>query len=232
MMNTNNVNKPYVGNQSSSLESQKILLESKKLEQEINQLKLAWWKRPSYIASSVTLVALLTGWISGYFPGEKQKLDAEIKNLRSKKIELTTDALLLDANLNRLRRELNKIQQEIDKSYITLSLELAEANYALAHFEGVPELSESDLQRIQELLKTLTTDDRNRISALEHAYSVVQGIGPQATLSAVTPLLELLPASEKAKSIRIVIDPMHKGGGLFRAIFPDGTEYPESKNVP
>ena len=145
MMNTNNVNKPYVGNQSSSLESQKILLESKKLEQEINQLKLAWWKRPSYIASIVTLVALLTGWISGYFPGEKQKLDVEIKNLRSKKIELTTDALLLDANLNRLRRELNKIQQEIDKSYITLSLELAEANYALGHFEGVPELSESDL---------------------------------------------------------------------------------------
>lgn len=87
------------------LQLERARLECEKLRAEIAQTSLAWWKRPANLASAATLAALLTGWLSGYFPAEREKLQKEVADLRAQGVASKQEALLVNSDLARLRAE-------------------------------------------------------------------------------------------------------------------------------
>jgi hypothetical protein len=66
-------------------------LELTKLQLEIDQLRLAWWKRPVYIGAltplALGILVFLSGILSGYFDTRRQKLEAEVSQLQTEKQE-------------------------------------------------------------------------------------------------------------------------------------------------
>lgn len=209
-----------------SSEDLKSRLEIRKLEYEILQLRLAWWKRPSYIVPVVTLVGLLTGWLSGYFPGEREQLKQEVSDLRGRKVELVSEALWLTESLDRLQAEKKLIQQNIDRAYVNLRRDLKEAEYALSHFRAVRTLSDADLTRLGEIRRSLDKADADRFAVPMDAYEFVRAIRPDEVFEDVSLMIESMPASSRAKSVRIEPTGPDEQGRLMIATYPDGSAAP------
>jgi len=101
------------GNELKRIDIEKRRLECEKLRAEIADISLSWWQRPTYAGSVLTLAALLTGWVSGYFPSERETLQKEIASLRTEKTNRTEASLLLNSDLARLQDERNDFKQQV-----------------------------------------------------------------------------------------------------------------------
>lgn len=61
-------------------------LEIKKLGLEVDNLNLAWWKKPSYLGVVLPVmfafITLTSAWVTGYFDAERSRLKAEEMSLQ------------------------------------------------------------------------------------------------------------------------------------------------------
>jgi hypothetical protein len=117
---------PHAQPESERLQLERARLECEKLRAEIAQTSLAWWKRPANLASMATLAALLTGWVSGYFPSEREKLQSQIRDLQERMSASRQDALLVNSDLDRLRAEREELKAKAAQNLKAL-VEKAEA---------------------------------------------------------------------------------------------------------
>ena len=90
--------------------SSKEQLEVRKIELEISQLTLSWWKRPAYIAALVptvvALVSVLAAFLTGVFDARQAEIDASVKLLKA-------EQLSLELKTSELRSQESTLTQEI-----------------------------------------------------------------------------------------------------------------------
>ena len=162
------------------LDIEKHRLECEKLRAEIAEISLSWWQRPGYVGSVLTLAALLTGWVSGYFPSERETLKREIDNLRTEKTNRTQEALLLNSDLARLKDERNEFKQQVasldgEKQALAGEIQRAEnerdeVKRQLGKLEADKKTLEAEMQQIQD--KVDSTYVRLKISLMDAQYAI------------------------------------------------------------
>ena len=107
------------------LQVERARLECDKLRAEITQTSLAWWKRPTNLASVATLAALLTGWLSGYFPGEREVLRKQVADLRTQTTAFHQERVAVNTDLARLRADRDDLAKQADAVQKRLQTEMA-----------------------------------------------------------------------------------------------------------
>ncbi len=79
-------------------------LERQKLELEIRELQLAWWKRPPYLGVALPVVLAVVGFLSvlwsGYFDSRKVILESQIEELRARRNEILASNKSIQDNLD------------------------------------------------------------------------------------------------------------------------------------
>ncbi|WP_170766585.1 hypothetical protein [Ruegeria lacuscaerulensis] len=108
------------------LEIERKHLELEKLRAEIDEVSLAWWKRPGYLAGltpiALALVGVGTAWVTGFFDTKRQELAQEITALEQEKLTL--------------EQSIEQTQLAIDLGYLQARLAAEDASYALGHFHA------------------------------------------------------------------------------------------------
>ncbi|PTX54414.1 hypothetical protein C8N43_3228 [Litoreibacter ponti] len=104
-------------------------LEVEKMRADVDQARLAWWKRPGYLGGMapivLAVVGLVTAWANGYFDTQRTQLANEIAALEGERDAL--NAKVADA------------QRAIDAGYLQAKLAAFDADYAIGHFEAFSE---------------------------------------------------------------------------------------------
>lgn len=100
-------------------------LEVKKLQLEVDQLQVPFWKRPSYVGGVFVPVALaaltlIGAFVTGYFDAERSRLKTEktelaaaVEKLRVESEDLKREKTELQARLERLNEDKTKLENEI-----------------------------------------------------------------------------------------------------------------------
>ena len=138
----------------------KARLECEKLEAEIAQVKLEWWKRPGYIGSLAPIVLAVVGFLSafwtGYFDTRRETLEFQVNTLKTEQTVLEQETAQLRAQREALEHEnqelLSKnaqIQNKIHETYISLKLARSDLAYAIGHFHACDvSLSDEDMAKL------------------------------------------------------------------------------------
>lgn len=142
----------------------KARLECEKLEAEIAQAKLEWWKRPGYLGSLVPIVLAVVGFLSafwtGYFDTRRETLEVQVDALKTERNLLAEETAQLEAQRETLEHENRdlvskneQIQSKIDETYINLKLAGSDLAYAISHFNACDvALSDEDMARLSGLV--------------------------------------------------------------------------------
>ena len=111
-------------------------LESRKIELEIAQLNLSWWKRPGYIAALVpTVVALasvLAAFLTGVFDARQAEIDASVKLLTAEKLTLELRTSELRSQELDLKQDISEFESK--KGILEAEIEAQEKRFRQAKF--------------------------------------------------------------------------------------------------
>ncbi len=175
------------GDELKRLDIEKRRLECEKLRAEIAEISLSWWQRPGYVGSVLTLAALLTGWVSGYFPSERESLKREIDNLRTEKTNRTQEALLLNSDLARLRDERNEFKQQVasldgEKQALAGEIKRAEnerdeVKRQLGKLEADKKTLDAEMRQIQDKVDSAYVRLKISLTDAQYAISHIAPVG-------------------------------------------------------
>lgn len=226
---------------SERLDLEKRRLECDKLRAEIAEVSLAWWKRPTYIGSVVTLAALLTGWLSGYFPAEREQLQKEIAGLKTARASAVQEALLVNSDLDRLKEERHDLKRQmrdlvlqaettqgkIDDAYVRLKAASFNALYALSHIRGLGPFPDSERSKIEAVLEQLPPETGRAMREMLDRYKFNEEMVryTEEDLNKLPKMLEAIPASKWAVELQPMPDGKLYQPGAGLSYNPDDGHY-------
>ena len=148
-------------------DQEKKRLECLMLEAEIGQTSLAWWKRPAYLGGAtpviVAILGFISAWLTGYFDQRKDVLEAEVATLNETKSRLDIEVAQAKSQRDQALTQARQAQRSIDEIYLKVSMETANARYALSHIKppgaGDGNVSAERLDRLRQLAKDTENAD-------------------------------------------------------------------------
>lgn len=173
--------------ESRRLELEKARLECQKIEAEIEQVRLQWWKRPGYIGGLVPIVITFIGFISavasGYFDTQRDLLQSQVDSLGIEKKSIEEETERLQSRQDDLRvqnqvlvAESERLQEKIDAVYIDLRLGAANLDYAVGHLGACkPDIDPEVLDGLSRRdSSTLDAPAKSVVAELVVCYGIVQ----------------------------------------------------------
>lgn len=173
--------------ESRRLELEKTRLECQKIEAEIEQVRLQWWKRPGYIGGLVPIVITVIGFLSavasGYFDTQRELLQSQVDGLVNEKkgieeatARLRSDQVDLLTKNQALVAASERLQETIDTVYINLRMGVADLDYGVAHLQTCqPAVPPRELDRLlRENGSTLDAPAKSAVAELVECYRIVQ----------------------------------------------------------
>ena len=133
-------------------------LECEKLQVEIDNARLAWWKRPAYLGGLVPValaaIAYASASTTGWFDLQRQRLDNRVAELRQEVSQLEADRQTALNDVAEARRQL-------DSAYLKAVNAVDDVNYGAAHSQivGHDRASLDDLRRRADELGTPLGDE-------------------------------------------------------------------------
>ena len=217
----------------SALSLKKAALECQKLEAEIVQVKLKWWKRPGYIGGLVPIVLAIVGFLSatsvGYFDSRRQLLELSVQTLQFEKDDLVENTVALQeeqktltATNRALKLKITQNQDKIDQSYIELKFAGHDLGYAASHLSlCTNEISDKDMSLLPNTRGAFSRESSKTVDQLKACYETVRIILPiiQTSNDFYQNKLSQLPASKWATDLTPEIGPL----SILRS--PDGRIY-------
>ena len=208
-------------------------LECEKLQAEIDQTRLSWWKRPGYIGGLAPIVIALVGFASafaaGYFDTRREVLESQVGNLESQRTQLTSTIASLEdeqealSERNRgLIAENQRIQEQVDKTYISLKVAGSDLFYAVSHLRACgPPMSDEQKAALQAGIDGSEDPTPGLLRSLMDCHENVHVLLPivGASYQDYSERLSSVPASEWAKALTPEIGPIP----ILRS--PDGRVY-------
>ena len=183
------------------LETEKRRLECEKLRAEIEQISIAWWKRPGYIGGMAPIIIALVGfasaWATGYFNTQREVLASSIAQLETEQERLQEKTEALEATYR-------ETQNKLDHAYISLKLAIGDAGYALNHLQGYESrLSEEQQTQVEEALTVVPENVASLIRDVLARDRLANDIVPitKEELENLQQRLESIPASDWAAKL-------------------------------
>ena len=113
-------------------------LEVRKIELEIHQLTLSWWKRPAYIAALVptvvALVSVFAAFLTGVFDARQSEIDASVKLLKAEQLSLELQTSELRSQESTLSREVSEFEnrkQTLEAEVAAQERKLSQARFSI-----------------------------------------------------------------------------------------------------
>lgn len=216
----------------SDLEIRRAELECEKLQAEIAEKRLAWWKRPAYLGGAAPVVIALAGvasaWAAGFFETQRANLAREVAVLEA-------SVSGLDSEEARLTQVLSDSQNEIDTTYLRLKNAEGHARYTQEQIDSLYASIEGEAPRgapladLRFALEAEWVDEPH----MEEAAAALRALELEAGIAAdlediadlaqedLRKLIEAVPASDWAKSL--TYDPLAESRGALKAA--DGAYY-------
>lgn len=215
------------------LELEKARLECEKLQAEIAQVRLEWWKRPGYIGSLAPIVLAVVGFLSafwtGYFDTRRETLENQVNNLEYQQSQLEEETTQLRDEQEALKHqnqvlvsENEQMQKKIDETYINLKVAGSDLAYTVGHLRACgPPLSDEEISKLSSVDNFGEAGVSHILNKLSSCYENLHLILPIAErdFQDYEEKLSKIPASTWAKELTPEIGPIP----ILRA--PDGRVY-------
>ncbi|MDX1927645.1 MAG: hypothetical protein SFV81_14080 [Pirellulaceae bacterium] len=204
-------------------ETQAIELEMKRLQRdklraEVRDASLAWWKRPSYIASAAPIVlaiaGIFTAWFTGFFNREREILKAEIDTLQVAKDKLDQQTTAAKKELEAAVERSRQLQKITDEVYIKVLFHSSGARYAVSMIKPEGQdgwISNADVDAAVKAVSQLPAEDRERAQNIFEQYRIGLEMIDHVhqSMKSTGQLLNALPASERVKRLTLTVAPDH-----------------------